>query len=239
MMSFLRGMALTITDGWPISLYDIAKEYPVLFQLGQGKIGQIPMQAICMIVIMGVLFFVLSNTPFGAIRKGIAYIPSDRKQEGLILIQSVGINTVLSILRKIARFGVLPSMKVYNVAKNYTTKLDVRCASMAQKVIYLSGGNQQKVVLSKSLVIHPKVMLMNEPTRGIDVGAKQEIYKLMLQLATEGMSIIFISSELPEIMALSDRILVIYSGKVKGEFIPEKTTKEELLALACGSNQKH
>jgi ABC-type sugar transport system ATPase subunit len=112
--------------------------------------------------------------------------------------------------------------------------LAIQYASITQKVINLSGGNQQKVVLSKNLVIRPRLLIMNEPTRGIDVGAKKQIYELMVKLAAQGMCIIFISSELPEIMALSDRILVLYNGKVKGEFLPEKTTKDELLAFACG-----
>ena len=174
------------------------------------------------------------DSPIDAIRKGIAYVPSDRKQEGLILSQSVGNNVVLNVIDKISRFGVISFKELYELTKTYTSKLAIQYASITQKVINLSGGNQQKVVLSKNLVIRPRLLIMNEPTRGIDVGAKKQIYELMVKLAAQGMSIIFISSELPEIMALSDRILVLFNGKVKGEFLPEKTTKEELLAFACG-----
>jgi len=174
------------------------------------------------------------DSPIDAIRKGIAYIPSDRKQEGLILSQSVCNNVVLSVIDNISRFGVISFKELYELVRTYTSKLAIKYASITQKVINLSGGNQQKVVLSRNLVIHPRLFIMNEPTRGIDVGAKEEIYKLMLKLAAQGICIIFISSELPEIMALSDRILVLYYGKVKGEFLPEKTNKDELLALACG-----
>jgi ABC-type sugar transport system ATPase subunit len=129
---------------------------------------------------------------------------------------------------------VISFKELYELTKTYTSKLAIQYASITQKVINLSGGNQQKVVLSKNLVIRPRLLIMNEPTRGIDVGAKKQIYELMVKLAAQGMCIIFISSELPEIMALSDRILVLYNGKVKGEFLPEKTTKDELLAFACG-----
>jgi ribose transport system ATP-binding protein len=174
------------------------------------------------------------DSPIDAIRKGIAYVPSDRKQEGLILSQSVGNNVVLNVIDKISRFGVISFKELYELTKTYTSKLAIQYASITQKVINLSGGNQQKVVLSKNLVIRPRLIIMNEPTRGIDVGAKKQIYELMVKLAAQGMCIIFISSELPEIIALSDRILVLSNGEVKGEFLPEKTTKEELLAFACG-----
>lgn len=174
------------------------------------------------------------NSPIDAIRKGIAYVPSDRKQDGLILSLSVCNNIAMNVIDKISRFGVISFKELYELAKTYTSKLFIQYASISQKVIDLSGGNQQKVVLSKNLAIRARIFIMNEPTRGIDVGAKEEIYKLMLKLAAQGICVIFISSELPEIIAISDRILVLSNGKVKGEFLPEKTTKDELLAFACG-----
>jgi ribose transport system ATP-binding protein len=130
------------------------------------------------------------DSPIDAIRKGIAYVPSDRKQEGLILSQSVGNNVVLSVIDKISRFGVISFKELYELTKTYTSNLAIQYASITQKVINLSGGNQQKVVLSRNLVIHPRLLIMNEPTRGIDVGAKKQIYELMVKLAAQGMCII-------------------------------------------------
>ena len=172
------------------------------------------------------------NHPEKALKKGLAYVTEDRKGNGLILIQDVKENVTLANLREISRNGVVDRNKEIVVAKDYKESLDIKTLSIEQKVLYLSGGNQQKVSIAKWLFVNPNIMILDEPTRGIDVGAKYEIYKIMNHLVEAGMSIIMISSELPEILGMSDRIYIISSGKITGEIPTVNATQEKIMYLA-------
>ena len=174
--------------------------------------------------------------PGDAIRLGIGFAPEDRKREGLILIRSVLENASLAILRRLTRFHFVQQRLERRVAMEYVTRLNVRTPSIDQEVGKLSGGNQQKVVLARWLAARPRVLILDEPTRGIDVGAKAEIYRLVDQLANDGLGIMLISSELSEILGLSDRIYVMQSGRITGELPGPGTTEEQVLNLAMAEN---
>jgi ABC-type sugar transport system ATPase subunit len=171
-----------------------------------------------------------------AITKGIGFSPEDRKREGLILIRSVLENVSMVIIKKLSRFGFVNRTKERLQAVKFVDRLDVRTPSLEQEVGKLSGGNQQKVVLARWLAAQPKLLILDEPTRGIDVGAKAEIYKLIDQLANSGLAIMFISSELPEILGLSDRIYVMQNGHITGELSGEEATEEKILKLAMAED---
>jgi len=170
--------------------------------------------------------------PQEAIEAGMAYVTEDRKAQGLILIQDVKQNITLANLRAIAERGVVDNNAEVQVANEYKTSLNIKTPTVEQKVSNLSGGNQQKVCLGKWLFVKPEVLILDEPTRGIDVGAKFEIYTIMNRLAQQGMSIIMISSELPEILGMSDRIYIVSSGKISGELPIEEATQEKIMHLA-------
>ena len=164
-----------------------------------------------------------------AIKAGLALLPEDRKLEGLILQMNIAKNISLSCLKKIQRYGLLQRNLENRLCRDYMQKLRIKAVDQYQQTRKLSGGNQQKVVLAKWLSTDPQILLLDEPTRGIDINAKNEIYKLISELTAEGMGIIFISSELPEILAISDRILTMAEGRLTGEFLPANTNQEELL----------
>ncbi len=170
--------------------------------------------------------------PKDAIKAGLAYLSEDRKGNGLILIQDVKQNITLANLSEIARRGVVDSNAEIQVATRYKDSLNIRTPSVEQRVGNLSGGNQQKVCLGKWLFVRPDVLILDEPTRGIDVGAKYEIYTIMNRLIQEGMSIIMISSELPEILGMSDRVYVVSAGRIVGELPVEEATQEVIMDLA-------
>ena len=173
------------------------------------------------------------HSPSSAIRHGIGFAPEDRKREGLILIRSVIENATMVILKRLTRFGFVKRGLERRIGQEYVTRLAVKTPSLDQEVGKLSGGNQQKVVLARWLAAKPRVLILDEPTRGIDVGAKAEIYRLIDELANEGLAIMFISSELTEILGLSDRIYVMQNGRITGELEggPD-VTEEQVLALA-------
>jgi len=170
--------------------------------------------------------------PHGAIEAGVAYATEDRKAAGLILIQDVKQNITLANLREIAERGVVNNNAEVKVANEYKTNLNIKTPSVEQKVSNLSGGNQQKVSVAKWLFVKPDVLILDEPTRGIDVGAKFEIYTIMTRLVQQGMSIIMISSELPEILGMSDRVYIVSSGKIAGELPIGEATQEKIMRLA-------
>jgi L-arabinose transport system ATP-binding protein len=170
--------------------------------------------------------------PANAIAEGIGFAPEDRKREGLVLIRSVLENATMAILRRLTRFRIVQRRREREVATEYVERLNVRTPSIDQVVGKLSGGNQQKVVLARWLAAKPKVLILDEPTRGIDVGAKTEIYRLIDALANEGLAIMFISSELPEILGMSDRIIVMQGGRITGELPGPGSTEEQVLELA-------
>jgi putative multiple sugar transport system ATP-binding protein len=170
--------------------------------------------------------------PQDAIRAGLAYVTEDRKGDGLILIQDVKQNITLANLLEIARRGVVDNNAEIVVATDYKDSLNIKTPTVEQKVQNLSGGNQQKVSLGKWLFVKPDILILDEPTRGIDVGAKYEIYTIMNRLVEQGMSIIMISSELPEILGMSDRIYVVSSGRITGELPIEEASQETIMHMA-------
>lgn len=172
-----------------------------------------------------------------AIENGLALVPADRRGAGALLTMSVEKNTVASSLRLISRFSYLQAGRIRKTSEYYVKKFHTRIASHQQKIRTLSGGNQQKVILARGLATKPQVLLLHEPTRGIDVGAKREIYEIMQQLASESMTIVIVSSELPELIGQCDRILVLYQGRISGEFKGSEATEEMILACAMGQSQ--
>jgi ribose transport system ATP-binding protein len=167
-----------------------------------------------------------------AIAAGIALVPEDRKLQGLILNMDVTQNTSLASLDKVSRFNFINKKKEEALSLNFIQKLKTQVKSPKMEVHKLSAGNQQKVVIAKWLATHPKVLLLDEPTRGIDVGAKAEIYKLINELAEQGMGIIVVSSELPEILAVSDTILVMSESKQTAKLNRAEATEEIIMKAA-------
>ena len=174
------------------------------------------------------------KNPGDSMSKGLIYLPEDRQHHGLLMPMDVTLNTTLSILGKISPGGWLRQKSEKEIAQEYVEKLRIVLRRLDQPVRELSGGNQQKVVISKWLLTQPKVMILDEPTRGIDIGAKAEVHRLMGDLAAQGMAILMISSELPEILAMSDRILVMREGRITGEFSKSEATAERIMAAATG-----
>jgi ribose transport system ATP-binding protein len=174
------------------------------------------------------------RSPREAIRMGIGLVPEDRKLQALVLSLAIRENLSLSLLDRLSRFGVVRLAAERALARRMVDALRVRTPSIEQKVLNLSGGNQQKVVIAKWLALHPKILIMDEPTRGIDIGAKAEVHGLMHQLAADGVAILMISSELPEIVHMSDRILVMRQGRIAGELARAEATQEAVMALATG-----
>lgn len=174
------------------------------------------------------------KNPKQAIAAGISYVSEDRKRYGLVLGMDIKNNVTLSSLEAIAKLSIINGNEAIKATNQYVKDLRVKTPSIEQKVTNLSGGNQQKVVLAKWLMTKPKILIMDEPTRGIDVGAKFEIYNIMNKLIDEGVCIVMISSELPEILGMSDRILVMHEGRLTKEFSWEEATQENILTYATG-----
>lgn len=164
-----------------------------------------------------------------AIENGLAYVTEDRKSAGLILIEDIKKNISLANLDSISKKRVIDENKEIYVAEEYRRKLNIKCSSVLQKTGNLSGGNQQKVLLSKWIFTQSDILILDEPTRGVDVGAKYEIYKIINNLADEGKAIILISSELPEILGMSDRIYVMNEGRIVGELSREEASQESIM----------
>jgi len=173
------------------------------------------------------------QTPYDAVELGIGYLSEDRRRYGLCLGLSVANNIALTKLDSFIQGMAVNDRKIKSTAREYKEKVDIRTPSVDTLVRSLSGGNQQKVVISKWLVRNCDVLIFDEPTRGIDVGAKNEIYKLMHALVDEGKSIIMISSEMPELLRMADRILVMCEGEKTGELGIEEATQEKIMALAA------
>lgn len=177
------------------------------------------------------------KSPVHAINAGIALVPEDRKLQGLILSQSINKNISLAILQKLEQWGImLNNTKEKELTTDYINRLGIKTSSGANAAQTLSGGNQQKIVIAKWLATKPKILMLDEPTRGIDMNAKSEIYTLMKTLAVGGMGIIMVSSELPEILAVSDRVLVMCEGELTANLPIENTTEQEILKYAIHKN---
>ena len=174
------------------------------------------------------------RSPAGAIEAGIGYLPEDRKQHGVVPEMPVDENVSLASLNTVARGGLIDRARERDQAKQYVDRLRIKTASVASEVESLSGGNQQKVALARWLATSPKVLILDEPTQGVDVGSKSEIHALMQDLAGRGLAILMISSELPEILGMSDRIAVMRGGTIAGVLSREDATQERVLAMALG-----
>ncbi len=178
------------------------------------------------------------TSPTAAIKHNIGYLSEDRKKDGLTLSLSVTDNTIIASIPKFSNnIGIINDNKSRKVTQELCSNLKIKTPGLDQQVVNLSGGNQQKIILAKWLCRQSKILIFDEPTRGIDVGAKVEIYDLMIKLVKEGTSIIMISSELPEILAMSDRIYVMHEGRIAGEMMGEDATQENIMHLATGGNK--
>lgn len=172
------------------------------------------------------------KSPSDAVKAGLALVSEDRKKDGIVPELSVKKNISLTTLLGLSKNGILSQSKENDLAKKYIFDLKIKTPSDSQLIKNLSGGNQQKAILAKWLATNPKILLLDEPTRGIDINAKAEIYKLIQELAESGLGIIMVSSELPEILAVSDRVLVLSEGKLTGDFDINEATEEKLLTAA-------
>ncbi len=175
------------------------------------------------------------GSPSDAIASGICYLPEDRKTHGVVLALSVKDNLTLASLDRLCFNNIISRKKEKKLAGDYVLKLQIRTPDLERKVMFLSGGNQQKVVIAKWLCAQSDIFIFDEPTRGIDVGAKVEVYNLINELVRQGAGIIMISSELPEILGMSDHILVMRKGRITGEFEREEATQEKILSKAWGN----
>jgi rhamnose transport system ATP-binding protein len=174
------------------------------------------------------------DSPAEAIKRGIAYLPEDRRRHGVVLEMAVSANITLASLDQLSRYGAMDFRRERTVAADYTRRLGIKTPAIFAPVSTLSGGNQQKVALSRWLVTKPSVLILDEPTQGIDIGAKSEIHALMTELAEQGVAILMISSELPEILGISDRIAVMHGGTIVDVLDRSEATQQNILALALG-----
>ena len=176
------------------------------------------------------------HSPQDAIQMGIGLLTEDRKGKGLFLEMGVGWNISFPIIRRLSKYGIVATKTENQIAEKYKQRINIKTPSLMQRVINLSGGNQQKVVLAKSLAAESDILIFDEPTRGIDVGAKQEIYNLMCELANSGIAILMISSDMEELLGMSDRIIVLCEGKLVGEVNRDQFSQDYILDLASGTH---
>ena len=175
-------------------------------------------------------------TPSDAVSAGMAFVPEDRQQQGLVLEMAIEQNATLPILRRLTRLGLIQRRRERAVAREYTSRLQVKAAGLDLPATSLSGGNQQKVVLAKWLATDPSVLILDEPTRGIDIGTKAEVHRIVSGLAAQGLAILLVSSELPEVLAMADRVLVMHEGRITGEFGRDEADQEKIMHAATGQD---
>jgi ABC-type sugar transport system ATPase subunit len=174
------------------------------------------------------------HSPARAIAAGIGLVPEDRKEQGLVTGLPVRQNISMALLKTLSRLGVLSVAREKRLAETYIARLAIKTPSMDQKATFLSGGNQQRVVIAKWLATNPRLLIVDEPTRGVDVGAKAEIHSLLCELAKQGLAIIMVSSDLPEILAMSDRVVVMHQGRVAANLQAGDLTQEAVMHHATG-----
>jgi rhamnose transport system ATP-binding protein len=196
----------------------------VLFGLTPADAGEISLRGRPVVI----------QSPAQAVKLRIAYVPEDRRRHGVILEMPVAANTSLAILKKISTFGWLDFARERAIAESFVTRLGIKTPSLDAAAGDLSGGNQQKVAVARWLATEPAVLILDEPTQGVDIAAKAEIHRLMSELAGRGLAILMISSELPEILGMSDRIAVMHAGTVVDVLDRTEATPEKILALALG-----
>ena len=191
----------------------------------------------------GAVFVHESPMPLGdpavSMACGLAMVPEDRRAQGLVMDASIIRNATLTIIRRLTQFGFMPRKVESHTTQHWGKRLLLKANDLSLPVSTLSGGNQQKVVLSKWMATQPKVLLIDEPTRGIDVGAKAEVYRAIAQLVEEGLAVVMVSSELPEILGMADRVLVIHEGRISAELQRGQATEENIMAAALGQPQNH
>jgi rhamnose transport system ATP-binding protein len=175
--------------------------------------------------------------PQSAISAGMGFVPEDRRKQGLVMDLSVGRNTTLTLRRSLARFGIISAGREHRAAVDWSRRLQVKTGSQQYDVSTLSGGNQQKVVLAKWLATEPKLLIVDEPTRGIDVGTKSEVHRLLSDLAGRGIAILMISSELPEVLGMADRVLVMHEGRITAELSRAEASPETVMHAATGASE--
>ena len=178
------------------------------------------------------------DSPAEAIRLGIGYVPEDRRRHGVVMDMSIAANTSLASLDAISRQGLIDGTQERELGARYLNQLRIKAPSIWADTSSLSGGNQQKVALARWLATNPRILILDEPTQGIDIGSKSEIHQLMVELAGRGLAILMISSELPEILAMSDRIAVMHEGAIAGVLSREEATQQSILSLALGHHEK-
>jgi ribose transport system ATP-binding protein len=176
------------------------------------------------------------SSPSQAIESGMALVPEDRKKNGIVPDMSVGENISLTVMGKVTKLGLLNEKLQSKLYDKYVSALRIKVTSRNQYIRNLSGGNQQKVILAKWIERDPKVLMLDEPTRGIDINAKNEIYELIAKLSGTGISVIVVSSEIPEVLAVSDRILVMCEGRITAEFSIEEATENKIMNACIPEN---
>jgi rhamnose transport system ATP-binding protein len=174
------------------------------------------------------------RNPADAIGHGIVYVPEDRGLQGAIRPMPIFQNVTLPSLGRTSRHGFLRMAEEFRLTREYTSRLDLRAAALDQELGQLSGGNQQKVVIAKWLATRPRVIILDEPTKGIDIGSKAAVHAFMVELAAQGLAVIMVSSEIPEILGMSDRVIVMREGRMVGEFGRDGLTPEKLVRAATG-----
>jgi rhamnose transport system ATP-binding protein len=172
--------------------------------------------------------------PSAAMRAGIGFVPEDRRQQGLVMDLSVQRNVTMTRLRELARGGLLRASAERRLAREWAERLHLKYHRLEDPVGFLSGGNQQKVVLAKWLATEPSLLIVDEPTRGIDVGTKAEVHRLLSELAGRGVAILMVSSELPEVLGMADRVLVMHEGRLTGELSRAEADEERVMRAATG-----
>ncbi len=227
--SGVGGVSLTVRAGEIVGLAGLVgagrtELARVLFGLTPADEGEIRLRGRPVVI----------DSPARAVSLGIAYVPEDRRRHGVILDMPVAPNTSLAILKRISRFGWLDFRRERELARSFVGRLGIKVASLGAPVGDLSGGNQQKVAVARWLATEPDVLILDEPTQGIDVGAKAEIHRLMVELARRGLALLMISSELPEVLGMSDRVAVMHAGRLAGVLDRAEATQEKVLALALG-----
>ena len=174
------------------------------------------------------------RSPADAVANGIVYVPEDRGRQGTIAEMPIFQNVTMPSLARTSRYGFLRIAKEFGLAREFTSRLDLRAASLDSRVADLSGGNQQKVVIAKWLATRPRIIILDEPTKGIDIGSKAAVHAFMAELAAQGLAVIMISSEIPEILGMSDRVIVMREGRVVAELAGDRMTLETLVRHAAG-----
>ena len=224
----LNDLSLSVSEGEVVGIFGLVGAGN--HQVGRALFGDIERTG--EVLVEGKIL--KPRSPVDAIHQGLALLTENRRADGLVPLLGVKANITLASLQHMARFGWIMRRQETRAAAENVERLSIKTPSLNQPIRFLSGGNQQKAIMARWLLVHPKVLILSEPTRGIDVGAKAEIYRLIDQMAHQGIGVLVISTELPEVLGICDRILTMFEGRVTGEFQRNEATEEGLLAAAAG-----